>query len=48
MLFRHDSAMELRHLRHFIAVAETGNLTGAAQLRLHIFRSHALSLIRPV
>jgi hypothetical protein len=28
--------MELRHLRYFIAVAEAGSLTTAAEERLHI------------
>jgi LysR family transcriptional regulator, hca operon transcriptional activator len=32
---RHGSAVELRHLRYFIAVAETGSLTEAAGRRLH-------------
>src|SRR5882757_7549541 len=32
---RHWSDMELRHLRYFIAVAETGSLTVAAEKRLH-------------
>ena len=27
--------MELRHLRYFVAIAETGSLTEAAQRRLH-------------
>jgi DNA-binding transcriptional LysR family regulator len=35
MPFRWDPAMELRHLRYFVAIAETGSLTLAAEKRLH-------------
>ena len=31
----HGSAIELRHLRYFIAVAEMGSLTEAAEQRLY-------------
>src|SRR3979490_3219874 len=30
-----ESAMELRHLRYFVAVAEAGSLTVAAEKKLH-------------
>lgn len=32
---RKHGKMELRHLRYFVAVAETGSLTEAAETRLH-------------
>jgi len=31
-----DWQMELRHLRYFVAVAEAGSLTVAAEQRLHV------------
>jgi hypothetical protein len=36
MLPEHGSGNELRHLRYFVAVAEAGNLTVAAQNAAHV------------
>src|SRR5882762_7200443 len=35
MPHKHGSGMELRHLRYFVAVAEAGSLTVAAERKLH-------------
>ncbi len=35
MLHKHGVEMELRHLRYFVAVAEAGSLTVAAEQKLH-------------
>src|SRR6202048_3013747 len=40
------SAMELRHLRYFIAVAEEGSLTLAAEKRLHTAQASLSRQIR--
>src|SRR5580692_10891299 len=35
ILHRHGKTLELRHLRYFVAVAEAGSLTVAAEQTLH-------------
>src|SRR5271169_2838037 len=46
MLSRYGTAMELRHLRYFVAVVEEGSLTTAAERRLHTYQPSLSRQIR--